>query len=575
MTTSPPPARIALPMPQPDGNLQYTWNLTDSDRTDSVHLRIGISNVLPIIFVPGVMGSNLRSKDNTKVWRLDATFGVPVGLAWEKWRQSAGERQKLLHPDRTQVDLYGNVPTKPVGSVFSDDAKKLAAKYHARGWGEVGETSYGSFLVLLEETLNGHRSGRPATNVEAKVSELMSLRAEDASNRPWRPEKDFSISTPADFQNLRKWFFPVYACGYNWLADNGDAAQILSRRINQVIAENNNMALRCEQVILVTHSMGGLVARACQQLDGMASRIAGIVHGVMPADGAPVAYRRCKLGMNDEDAAAAVVIGKTGQEVTAVFAQAPGALQLLPTQRYQRGWLEVLGPDGKTVQKAVHESNPYEEIYKRRDRWWALVKEDWLKPKDGTPIRWDDYLKFITTAEIFHAQVVTPAVYHSNTYAFYGADNRGKTRSFERIVWQMKVGMGAGDKIPTADEVHGKAPQALVMDGANPEYVGWKQTVKAELQGDGGVEFNTEETSQWELRVGLADASGDGTVPAVSGRSPFDCAKVRQVFRLSGIEHEPAFSEESPVARQVTLYAISKIALEARVPRGAASEAKR
>lgn len=573
MTTSP-PTRIALPMPQPDGKLQYTWNLTDSEKTDPVHLRVGISNALPIVFVPGVMGSNLRSKTNRKVWRLDATFGVPVGLAWEKWRQSAGERQKLLHPDRTEVDPDGNVPTKPVGSVFSDDAKELAAKYRARGWGEVGETSYGSFLVLLEDTFNGHRSGKPATDVELKIAALMALRAEDPGNRPWRPEKELSISTPADFQNLRKWFFPVYACGYNWLDDNGNAAQLLSRRINQVIADNNNTASRCEQVILVTHSMGGLVARASQQMHGMESRIAGVVHGVMPADGAPVAYRRCKLGMTDEDANAAIVIGKTGHEVTAVFAQAPGALQLLPTQRYQRGWLEVRGPDGKTVQKAMHDADPYAEIYKRRDRWWALVKEEWLTPKDGTPIKWDEYSKFMTTAEIFHTQVVTPAVYHSNTYAFYGADNRGKTRSFERIVWQMKAGRSAVDKVPSLDEVHGMTPQQVLLDGANPEYVGWEQTVKAEPQADGGIEFSTDETSRWELRVGLADASGDGTVPAASGRSPFDCAKVRQVFRLSGIEHEPAFGDKSPIARQVTFYAISKIALEARVPQAAASKAK-
>ncbi|MNV86744.1 hypothetical protein D3C71_1807970 [compost metagenome] len=66
--------------------------------------------------------------------------------------------------------------------------------------------------------------------------------------------------------------------------------------------------------------------------------------------------------------------------------------------------------------------------------------------------------------------------------------------------------------------------------------------------------------------MGLAEASGDGTVPALSGRSPVACTKVRQVFRLSGIEHEPAYGDKSPIARQVTFYAISKIALEARVP---------
>ncbi|MDP9878480.1 hypothetical protein J2W25_002539 [Variovorax boronicumulans] len=541
--------------------MQYTWNLTDSKKTDSVHLRVGISNTLPIIFVPGVMGSNLRSRDKKlNVWRLNAFFGQPARLAFQKLGQTPGDRQKSLHPDRTEVDPDGNVPTKSVGSVFSDDAEELAGKYRARGWGEVGESSYGSFLVLLEDTLNGHRVGKPKTDVEVKIAALMALRAEDTSNQSWRPEKDLVPSTPEDFKNLRKWYFPVYACGYNWLDDNGNAAKLLKQRINQVIAENNNANSRCEQVILVTHSMGGLVARACQQLEGMELSIAGIVHGVMPADGAPVAYRRCKLGMQEENGAAAVVIGRTGQDVTAVFAQAPGALQLLPTQRYQRGWLQVLGPDGKTVQKAMHESDPYAEIYKRRDRWWGVVKEEWLKPSGGTPILWSDYLKFITLAEMFHAQVVTPVIYHPNTYAFYGADDRGTTRSFEGIVWQMT--RGRAGEMSTPDEAFGMTPQQVFLDGTNPEYVGWEQTVTAEPQAGVGVE----ETSQWELRVGLAEASGDGTVPALSGRSPVGSTKVRQVFRLSGIEHEPAYGDKSPIARQVTFYAISKIALEARVP---------
>jgi hypothetical protein len=131
---------------------------------------------------------------------------------------------------------------------------------------------------------------------------------------------------------------PVYACGYNWLDSNIEAAKRLRQRIVDVIKENSHEHSRCSQVILVTHSMGGLVARACQQLDGMQEAIAGIVHGVMPSVGAAVAYRRCKIGMADEDPAAAMVIGRTGQEVTAVFAQAPGALQLLPARQYRSGW---------------------------------------------------------------------------------------------------------------------------------------------------------------------------------------------------------------------------------------------
>jgi triacylglycerol esterase/lipase EstA (alpha/beta hydrolase family) len=56
---------------------------------------------------------------------------------------------------------------------------------------------------------------------------------------------------------------------------------------------------KCEKVILVTHSMGGLVARYYSELldgDFGQKNILGIVHGVMPDRGAPMAYKRMKAG---------------------------------------------------------------------------------------------------------------------------------------------------------------------------------------------------------------------------------------------------------------------------------------
>lgn len=448
----------------------------------------------------------------------------------------------------------------------------LTALYRERGWGEIGKVSYLDFLILLESTLNAHLKDQTRTDVETKIAELMALRADDPSNQPWRPEKSFVPPAPTDYTKLHEWVFPVHACGYNWLQDCAEGAKHLKDRIMDVIQQHNGPHSRCEQVILITHSMGGLVARACQKLKGMQAMIAGVVHGVMPADGAPVAYRRCKIGMADEDWLTSLVIGRTGQDVTAVFAQAPGALELLPTHNYKGGWLEVRGPDGKAVQKTLHESNPYDEIYRRHDRWWALVKEEWLAPEDGAPIQWNDYLKFIDKAEDFHKSL-SPADYHPNTYAFYGADNRGNTRSFERLVWQMKHGEDTDALPPNQVYGLGASDKRVQLGGANPEFAGQRQIIDyADPTGSESVNLKT--INQWELHASTAENSGlsgapgmgDGTVPAASGRAPAACAEVRQVFRLSGVGHEPAYSEKSPIARQVTLYAISKIALEAKVP---------
>jgi hypothetical protein len=402
--TNPVAERVAYAIPQPDGTLIYAWTLTSREKTDPVVITVGVTNTLPIIFVPGIMGTNLRTKEKKATeWRLDTIrlpfLGEqPIKLVLGKLNQGAGERQRLLHPDRTEIDDQGDIPDEKFGSIVDPE------QFRDRGWGEIGEGSYHEFLRRLEEVFNGHRSAKCETDLEAQIAKLMELcSGKDGKCIPQKgPLTPF---TPDDFAKLRRWFMPVYACGYNWLDDNTKAAKHLKARIEKVIAQNNTQVSRCEQVILVTHSMGGLVSRACQELDGMQEKIAGIVHGVMPANGAPVAYRRCKMGMKEESYGAGLVIGKTGQEVTAVFAQAPGALQLLPTQRYERGWMTLRDADGKTVQKTLPESEPYEEIYMRRDRWWALVKEEWLSPKDGMPITWEDYLTFIDLAKTFHRKI--------------------------------------------------------------------------------------------------------------------------------------------------------------------------
>lgn len=76
---------------------------------------------------------------------------------------------------------------------------------------------------------------------------------------------------------------------------------------------------------------------------------------------AAIAYRRCKVGMRDEDYAASLVIGQTGLEVTAVFAQAPGALELLPTQQYDSSWLRVKDLAGNDL--LPPHPDPYDGIY--------------------------------------------------------------------------------------------------------------------------------------------------------------------------------------------------------------------
>jgi pimeloyl-ACP methyl ester carboxylesterase len=50
--------------------------------------------------------------------------------------------------------------------------------------------------------------------------------------------------------------------GYNWLRGNADSGIKTAKRISALMKRYQDQGFQCEKVILVTHSMGGLVARA-------------------------------------------------------------------------------------------------------------------------------------------------------------------------------------------------------------------------------------------------------------------------------------------------------------------------
>lgn len=84
--------------------------------------------VLPIIFLPGIMGTNLRLKperqrelrrDNNIAWRPER-----YSTAYDTANATAPERQRLLDPETTEVDTY-DPATNPTG-----DPKETADKRH-------------------------------------------------------------------------------------------------------------------------------------------------------------------------------------------------------------------------------------------------------------------------------------------------------------------------------------------------------------------------------------------------------------------------------------------------------------
>ncbi len=561
--------RSQLAQPDRKGVPTFEWNLSNTSITDTVRLIAGPFDVLPVVFVPGIMGSNLRARGGGEsVWRLDTSLGQPLGLARRYVGQGPGMRQRLLHPDRVEVDDRGAVPG-------SSDVQRSG--YRSRGWGTVAQGSYHSFLLWIEQQLN------PTERNPARWSEFyQDQQTIGAAPRPGEEPRLFpgirmgmqgqpfgAEKTPFDpvmtddLMARSRFQFPIYACGYNWLASNDDAAALLQQRIDAIVRHWSSGAFRCKQVILVTHSMGGLVARACAQLPHMEDKIAGIVHGVMPAVGAAVAYRRCKVGMAQESFIAGLIIGSTGREVTSVFAQAPGALQLLPSQGYAPRWLRVMDANRSlSLQLPATGGDPYESIYLRRDRWWGLINEAWLSPAGGTPISWAVFASAIGEAKQFHADLV--GSYHPRTFAYYGADR--EQRSFEKVTWRMQAGLRPDRATPpTAGRVLSMGSPDLRADGSSPEYVGGQTEFMTSVS-PYGAHTSTYESSYWELHCEMQDGAGDGTVPVSSGSAPLHQtpASIKQQFRMTGFSHEPSFRDVN--AQRVTVFSITKLAGLARRP---------
>ncbi|WP_241630479.1 esterase/lipase family protein, partial [Rosenbergiella nectarea] len=366
--------------------------------------------VIPVIFLPGVMGSNLKEIDSDdKVWCVDMSLGLDA-LTWVF--KSKKERKALLNPLSTEVDGRGTV-------LYDDLEGRVFPSRTARGWGSALYKSYGEALHVLQFMLNdAHILIDNLKNGTIRRTSRQLLIGEDLG-----AEKGEDALTEAEVRRSYDYLFPLHVFGYNWLQSNADSAVQLDRYIKKVLASYQDR-LAVDKVILVTHSMGGLVARYySEELNGR-DNILGIVHGVMPDLGSPTAYRRMKTG---ERGIVGAVIGDDAASLMPVLAQSPGPLQLLPGKAYGQGWLRIHS-DTEKVSKPV--SDPYTEIYLNEEDWWRLCEKELLL--NDVSKEWKAYQSRIKKdvenfIEKLHGQ------YHPNTYAFYGASE--KYPSDDHLIW--------------------------------------------------------------------------------------------------------------------------------------------
>ncbi|HUO38272.1 MAG TPA: hypothetical protein VMU34_10695, partial [Mycobacterium sp.] len=369
--------------------------------------------VVPILVLPGVAGTRLRFSAWPH-WDIDSTADM-LGLAAMPLRPRANhirtsqsatitrdlssEADKAIPNDPDLQELAARwLAQQGRGNPYTPGAA-AAVVYKERGWGELGWGWYGPILTHLEKALN----------------------------LPTKPQ-------------IR---YPVYGVGYDWRKSNFKSAQLLHQRIGEIKRENPNAT----HVIVVSHSMGGLVTRAAMRQFGHAE-VMGIVHTVMPSAGAPQHYRRFHTGWRyGLDSTGADVHGKlvdlvfgrilggsNGAAYGLMMSQLKGPMELLPTPKYPSGcifwsengvlrsnkdvgdgiWVEYL-KDADTPAGIVPVNLAAAQDGLYLPPWmYVPITTEYITPQDRALLR-----DRIRDSKDFYEQMFASETPHPNTYVVY------------------------------------------------------------------------------------------------------------------------------------------------------------
>lgn len=547
-----------------------TWHaqMTHKGITKRVDAIVPPDHVMPIIFVPGIMGSNLRVKGEKYgktgkdhiAWRPGDSYYTAVTFG----KKSPAQRLALLDPEKTEVDdrIEVDIPFGMINTLdgpLSDKIKhSLKTEFHRRKWGTVMLSSYADIMINLELNLNriyDPEYGRTSEIARYWKEDIIDFEKKSRKilkpTEPWGVfldgYKDLNIE---DLKNVAdKYWFPVHGGGYNWLRSSECSGSKLAKQAEDIITNYKDQGFTCEQVIIVTHSMGGLVARAMchSEMGNAASIVAGIVHGEQPALGAATAYKRMHAGFEASicpvDLLTARALGWTGKEVTAVFANSEGAMQLLPTKRYPAKWLRIQAVKNQNLME-LPVSDPYNEIYKERYKWWRLMTPEWIKPmkketnEEGLDVVWGLYLNRVELVANFHKDLND--YYHGNTHTHYGADENH--RAWTNITWLLH-------KKDPADYIYpDMPPPEVTTEASTAEFVKTNALGKITIRQGAAIS---------NYRLCGPDTPGDGTVPECSGADSAKTAKF--ATKMKGYDHQDSYEKKS--VKDVTTYSVIRIAM--------------
>ncbi|VVU53183.1 esterase/lipase family protein [Burkholderia anthina] len=574
--------------------------LTPDSNTCTKEINCDPRQPIPVIFIPGVMGSLLLDRNTgEEMWNPPNGLSGAVSFASSGYFANAAERQARYDPRVAVVSPFGNISTKGC-DVTAEEARR-------RGWGSVHSASYHATLAWLEHQLNNPaRSGTPfgawaegdPTGETFTVTPIIGTppRLYGAHGRA----ADAIHAASEEFKKFCEFRYPVYAIGYNWLQSNLDSARDViegiecvdnKRRktsrlmgIKEICAEN-----KVKKAIVITHSMGGLVMRMASVIAGHADLMYGVIHGAQPATGAPIAARRFRAGAQGENAIInQVLVGRNGLEFTAITANAPGPLELLPMPDYHdyEPWWIVRNLRREEILRLPKPGDTL-SLYTSQ-QWYGLVPRQTdavLDPAgivkkrlvvNGPAMTVQKQFQMMMRA-VVERQTALVNKYHPKTYAFYGngpirqaADpattsvstsqqskhrevsaSREKLLTFGRIFWRGDFPAG----ITEADLLGAQLMSDNAKGQVRIRVKDQVYTIEAEMM-----------TPNFAAERGLI--FGDGTVPVWSGEAVARGLKegvrggkaegVQIAFDQNGFDHQACFNH--PWARWATLYSMVKIA---------------
>lgn len=589
------------------GWAEYTVHMTDAKDTIRHDVRVPPSKVIPVIFLPGVMGSNLRmskkrqnedlKRPDNRAWRPDdlmtvsGKMDVVGGSGMGNWFKNAtpAQRQLVFDPNETEVEYYHytesnerfdpegketlaadarhqNVPdsleaipplmgqrSSPIGRgnsrrpVMEKKRETPAQIARWRGWSEVlFAGAYGEMLKTAENYLNNMVFGGEINPI-------------------WRPvcvdPSEFGGSSgpviaESDLKKIAGCWYPVHAMGYNFLKSNGDSAKVIAERIRGLVRGYKKRGFKCDEVIIVTHSMGGLVGRALlhqrygNMLNAKEVKVLGMYHNVMPTMGAAATYKRMRFGFQDKwgptAGLEARIIAINGKHATAILANTPAPLEMLPGMAYGRDWLKVVDGAGKTLWSWPRgDDTSLEQIYLQPGRaWWRLVNPDWVNParvkkENGGGVQ-NVYMRLTDAADFLRS--IEQTFHPTNCYASFCA-------SSEHLSYGDVVFKAADPWIPFVETDRAPLPPPetwkLLEDDA-------KGTLKVQA-GHRVLMLNLEKAS----------ASGDETVPSErSARHIKGTLFAHGKAKGSGYEHQASYSDKQVLTSM--LYSVVQIAKAAK-----------